>query len=825
MTDRRRLLPVWFVPWIRGGGWLAFGAGLSILTLTILRPGYGGLAAVLVPGWSLVAVVWAAAVIRVRKGGAVRQAALAALLAVVASMGMAVGLSGVGPPPAWLRWLAIVHMPLFVLSLLLWPALRRPKQQWPYLIIDLSILAVALGLLVWNEWYRPDEPPDVEQVLTVAGQVSLLLGVNIAVVRRPRERHFASFMLLVWMSIAVFSANTGLAIMNPAENVAGAIVSIVMPTVLLLGIASAEALRVELRWPWKRTEGGSPVPWIAVLAITFFVLNLVFNQNATGVGPIVLGALGTMILLVIRQAVTARHNARLQAERAQLEADARIAALVRHTSDVILITETDLKIRFASPSATALLGQDPEDVVGRDILSLVEPDLREAIQLMVAERIAVPGQSAVANWKMPGPGGDVRRVEAVVTNLVHQPTIGGLVFTLRDQTERALLEEQLNQAQKMEAIGQLAGGVAHDFNNLLTTIMGHSEVGLEILEPGHPVRDDLEQVLKASQLAASLTRQLLAFSRKQVVEPKVINVSGTLAEVVRLLKRLIKEDVTTVLDVASDLGHVKMDPSQLEQVVLNLAVNARDAMPEGGRLTIRARRQLVERQITDAVIPVDPGEYLVIEVSDTGVGMDDATQQRIFEPFFTTKPVGRGTGLGLASVYGIVRQNSGGLVLVSQLGRGTTFTVYLPRIEAEPEQAAAAPRRRPVRGEGATILLVEDETALREIAEKVLRREGYRVLVASDGDEALMLAAGSPHPIDLVLTDVIMPGMSGSQMVAEMRKLKPISRVLYMSGYPGEDLIGRLGIDDRLLRKPFTPFVLVENIRAVFEGREAPSNP
>ncbi|MFN0180592.1 MAG: ATP-binding protein [Gemmatimonadales bacterium] len=631
-------------------------------------------------------------------------------------------------------------------------------------------------------------------------------------------------MLIMWLSIVLFASNTGLSIVNPPPQIATGVVDLVVPLLLVLSIAAAEALRAGWRWPWPAREGSSPIPWVAVLAITFFVLSLVFSQETTAVGPIVLGALGTMILLVIRQAVTMRQNARLQAERAVLEADARIAALVRHTSDVILIAGADLRIRFASPSAEAMWAGGPDQLIGKSVVGLVESGQREGVEQMVAERMLHPGQSDVARWRVPGRTGDLRRVEAVVTSLFHQPSVNGMVFTLRDQTERAMLEEQLNQAQKMEAIGQLAGGVAHDFNNLLTTIMGHSEVGLEVVEPGHPARDDFEQILKASQMAASLTRQLLAFSRKQVVEPKVIEVTVTLADVVRLLKRLIKADVTTVLEVAPDVGHVKMDPSQLEQVVLNLAVNARDAMPDGGRLSIRARRQFVTRTVADAVIAIEPGEYLVVEVSDTGVGMDRATQARIFEPFFTTKPVGRGTGLGLASVYGIVRQNNGGLILESELGRGTTFHVYLPRVAAEPGALSTTERRRLSGGGGATILLVEDETPLREIAEKVLVREGYRVMVAKDGDEALMLAAGSPHQIDLVLADVIMPGMSGSQMIAEMRKLKPISRVLYMSGYPGEDLIGQLNNEDRLLRKPFTPFVLLENIRAVFEGRDAPTN-
>jgi PAS domain S-box-containing protein len=726
-------------------------------------------------------------------------------------------------PPVWVKLGILMQFPLWVMCLLTWPADRRPRLEWHYLGLDLGIVALAAGLLVWYHWFQADYRLNPDVALATASPLILLIGVNAAVVRRPTEKHLSAFMLVCWFAILAFVANTGLAIVNPPGRLIEQLMALLLPVMFLLAIAAAEALRTEWPWPLPRPgSGSSPVPWVAVMAIGFFVLNLVFTQRTTGVGPIVLGAMGTMILLVARQAVTMRQNARLQAERAALEADARIAALVRHTSDVILITDSALQIRFASPSAEALWTGHPTDLVGRYVPDLVDPLQERDVLRFVAERTGQPGQSDVAKWRIKGPNGDWRRIEAVVTNLFHQPSVNGIVITLRDQTERALLEEQLNQAQKMEAIGQLAGGVAHDFNNLLTTMMGHSEVGYDTLDPDHPAREDFAQIRKATELAAGLTNQLLAFSRKQVIEPKTINVTDSLAQVVKLLRRLIKEDVTTSLEVAPDVGFVRMDPSQLEQVVLNLAINARDAMPAGGRLTIRSRRHQVTADILDAVLPVPRGEYVVIEVIDTGTGMDRATQQKIFEPFFTTKPVGRGTGLGLASVYGVIRQNEGGLLLDSAPGKGTSFAVYLRRVEPEPETAGAGPSSRPPRG--VTILLVEDQEALRDIAVRVLEREGHRVMVASDSDEALMLAAGAPYPIDLVVTDVIMPGLSGPRMVEEIRRRREIPRVLYMSGYPGEDLAKELSPTDRLLRKPFTPFVLLENVRAVLEGRsEAPA--
>jgi PAS domain S-box-containing protein len=539
------------------------------------------------------------------------------------------------------------------------------------------------------------------------------------------------------------------------------------------------------------------------------------QKNPTGIGPIALGAIGMTVLLLIRQSVTMRQNAKLLAEKAAHEADARIAALVRHTSDVILITDQDFKIRFISPSAEALWAGDPQRFLGADIRDLVDPIQLAEVDATLHDRLMHPGQSLAARWRVAGADGSWRQVEAVISNLLYEPSVNGVVLTIRDYTERVQLEEKLHQAQKMEAVGQLAGGIAHDFNNLLTTILGHSEMGLESLEPKNPVREDLEQIKRASELAASLTKQLLAFSRKQIVEPKVIDVAASIDQIGRLLKRLIEENVRTILQVEPETGRVKMDPSQLEQVVLNLAINARDAMPHGGTLMISAHRERVRTEIP-GVIAVQPGDYLVIEVSDTGIGMDLATQKRIFEPFFTTKPPGRGTGLGLASVYGIVTQNAGGLILRSAPGQGSTFGVYLPRVEAADEVPLPA---APVGGAvppSATILVVEDEPWLRDIAKKVLTKEGYHVLVAGDALEARALAHGVPR-IDLLLTDVVMPGLSGPKLAAQLKRERPTLRVLFMSGYPGGDLTSEMAPNERLLRKPFAPHVMLEYVRAALE--------
>ncbi len=731
--------------------------------------------------------------------------------------------------------LSWVSGPLFVCALLIWPRVSNRHVRHQYLIIDVGIIAIAVVLLIWYVRVGPaasiSGSMSFEDIGVLVTSSLLLAGISLAVLRRPTPEYAAPFMLVVLWTAVIFAGNFGLALFAVPMHSMRYLTAGFAVAALLLPILAAESLRIRYyrSFSAKAVEGGNPIPWIAVVAIGGFVLKIGIERLASGVGVIVIGAVVTMLLLVIRQAMTMRHNAELQAERANLLADAKIAAMVRHTSDVIMVVDDQLIVRYASPSSEALWGRAASALQGQDLTTLVEPSSRREVTRLLSERLARPGQTDLARVRVPGPDGTSRRIEAVAVSLLHEPSVHGIVITMRDQTERIQLEEQLAQAQKMEAVGQLAGGVAHDFNNLLTTILGHTEVGLDLLTDDHPVREDLTQIRRASELAASLTRQLLAFSRKQVVEPRLVDVAVSLDQVVRLLRRLIKEHVEIALEVPSDLGEVRVDPSQLEQVVLNLAVNARDAMPDGGLLTIRARLTTVPGPLADAVIPPPQGRCIVVEVVDTGMGMDLTTQARIFEPFFTTKPIGRGTGLGLASVYGIVKQSGAGLVVRSAPGKGSTFSVYFAWVAPEPEQAAtvAVDPEREVAALprfAATILLVEDEAALREIAHKVLAREGYRVLVAADAEEGVILAGTAPFPIDLLLTDVVMPGVSGVELARRLRSKRPSLRVLLMSGYPGDDLAGELRDNQRFLRKPFTPFVMLEHVRAALAGLSDPTS-
>jgi len=542
----------------------------------------------------------------------------------------------------------------------------------------------------------------------------------------------------------------------------------------------------------------------------------------------------TILVRLAAQAALAIRNAQLFADeqlargtaerlvRALRESQERFQFVSRATNDAVWDWDLVSDALWWNEGIQTLFGYRAEDV-GPDITwwyGLIHPDERE--RTIAGIRAAVDGGAASWSAEYRCRRADGSYAEVYDRGYVLRDADGRgirMIGAMMDVTQRKQLEDELRQAQKMEAVGRLAGGVAHDFNNLLTVITGRSAILLGRIKPDDPLRRSVEQIQKTADRAAGLTRQLLAFSRKQVLQRKVLDLNAMVEEISGMLHRLIGEDVELLLTLGPRAGHVNADPGQLEQVLMNLAVNARDAMPRGGTLGVETDRVELEAAPPDRPDALPAGPYAVLRVMDTGVGMDAATQARIFEPFFTTKEPGKGTGLGLSMVHGVVRQHGGAIQVRSVLGGGTTFEIYLPQVEAAGATSRVdEPTGRETAGRE-TILLVEDEDDVRALAREVLERQGYSVLEASDGLHALRHFEAGSDRIDLVLTDVVMPRMSGRELVDRVRAIRPETRVLYMSGYT-EDAIVRHGVRDAstvLLGKPFAPGDLLAKVREVLD--------
>jgi PAS domain S-box-containing protein len=519
-------------------------------------------------------------------------------------------------------------------------------------------------------------------------------------------------------------------------------------------------------------------------------------------------------------------NAALRAAQENLRrSELNFRSLVTNAPYGICRCDSTGKILDANPAFLELLGHTSTgELVGQHIFGLYA-DNDKWFDLADFLRSSEPFKGLTAEWKRKDNTTTVVRVSGrSVANGGE-----GLVFELfaEDVTERRALEQQLRQSQKMEAIGRLAGGIAHDFNNLLMVISGYSEFLLERLGAEPHLRGPAQEIASAAERASSLTRQLLAFSRKQMLAPRIVNLNDVATENIKMLTRMIGEDVDLVMVPSPNLWPVRADAGQIEQVIMNLAVNARDAMPSGGKLTIETSNVTLDDDYARFHAPLRPGDYVMVAISDTGAGMDNETQSHIFEPFFTTKGT-KGTGLGLSTVYGIVKQSGGYIWVYSEVGRGTTFKIYLPRVASTGEAAAqvATPvEYRKVEPGTETILLVEDEANLRYLARQYLEKQGYKVIEAADGAVAMQIAVAHEAMIHLLLTDVIMPGMNGRELAQRISEIRPNVKVLYMSGYT-ENVIGHNGMLDagiRLLQKPFNLRDLKRIVREVLDATPTPS--
>jgi len=518
-------------------------------------------------------------------------------------------------------------------------------------------------------------------------------------------------------------------------------------------------------------------------------------------------------------------NAALRAAQENLRrSESNFRSLVTNAPYGICRCDSTGKILDANPAFLELLGDTSAELVGQHIFGLYA-NSDQWFDLADFLRSAEPFTGLPAEWKRKNGTTTVVRISG--RSVANGPE--GVVFELfaEDVTERRALEQQLRQSQKMEAVGRLAGGIAHDFNNLLMVILGYSEFLLERVGAEPHLRGPAQEISSAAERASSLTRQLLAFSRKQMLAPRIVNLNDVATENLKMLTRMIGEDIDLVMIPSPKLWPVRADAGQIDQVIMNLAVNARDAMPSGGKLTIETCNITLDEDYARFHAPLQPGDYVMIAISDTGAGMDAETQSHIFEPFFTTKGT-KGTGLGLSTVYGIIKQSGGYIWVYSELARGTTFKIYLPRVASFGETAAAQVatpvEQRKVEPGTETILLVEDEANLRYLARQFLEKQGYKVIEAADGAVAMQIAVAHEATIHLLLTDVIMPGMNGRELAQRIAEIRPNVKILYMSGYT-ENVIGHNGmLDDgvRLLQKPFNLRDLKSKVREVLDATPTP---
>ena len=542
-------------------------------------------------------------------------------------------------------------------------------------------------------------------------------------------------------------------------------------------------------------------------------------ELAQKVGNQIAGAIANVLLFAEQK----------RAEEALRESEARFKDLYDHAP--LGYHEYDEKGRITKVNHTdeEMLGFSAEEMIGQFVwkFNAEEEDARQKVLSKLAGA-SPPGRNLERSYRRK----DGTTFQVLIEDrliLDENGKIRGIRCTIQDITqwkktreEVASLQEQLRQSQKMEAIGRLAGGVAHDFNNLLTVIKGYSQLSLMELHEGDPLKENIGIIQKASERAADLTQQLLAFSRRQIMEVKVLDLNTLLRDMEKMLDRIIGEDIELVTLLTEDLGRTRTDPGQIEQVILNLAVNARDAMPSGGKLTIETANVELDQAYASTHDRMAAGRYVMLSVSDTGVGMSPEMREQIFDPFFTTKEKGKGTGLGLSTVYGIVKQSGGNVSVYSEPGQGSVFKICLPRVEEEthalvrPDESSAMPCGNE------TVLLVEDETSVRDLAVSILRRQGYDVLEAPDGSRAFLLTQEhSEGKIHLLITDVVMPQMGGRELADRIKIIRPDMKVLYMSGYTDNAIVhhGVLNPGIEFLQKPFSPSALAQKVREVLDRK------
>jgi two-component system cell cycle sensor histidine kinase/response regulator CckA len=510
-----------------------------------------------------------------------------------------------------------------------------------------------------------------------------------------------------------------------------------------------------------------------------------------------------------------------RAAEAVKQSEVRLHALVDHSIDIVAVVDKEGRTRYANASMTTILGRSLEEVQGKSILDYVHPEDQQSLTAALSTVFASPGNTARASLRVSHKDGTWRHIDAIGTNLLDDPAVEGVVVNARDVTEQRRLEEQFHHAQKLESVGRLAGGVAHDFNNLLTVILSATQELKRGIDTASPLgRELVDDVDAAGERGRSLARQLLTFARKQVVAPQVLDLNEVVRNTESMVRRILREDVEFAVHLQQGLWSTYCDEGQVEQLLLNLAVNARDAMmPRGGKFTIETQNANVDLPDLDRDPEERVGQWVRLRVRDSGCGMSAEVKAHLFEPFFTTKPAGKGTGLGLATVYGIVSQSGGHIHVQSEPGEGTTFQICLPRKSGLTEASRATPPKGVSVGGTEPVLVVEDDPNVRDVVVRALRANGYRVLVAGGGQEVRMLPDDQVAGLRLLVTDVIMPGLNGREVAEEVRRRCPDLPVLYMSGYM-KDTFAEEGILDEnsaFLAKPFTAPILLARVRRLLD--------
>ena len=693
-----------------------------------------------------------------------------------------------------------------------------PIENCPVLRMKQTLCRETALVEMYGRWFNIAVDPVFDEARCLIGSVYIMSDVTERKQAEEGLRLFERAIETLQLGLTVTDSHGKIIYTNPAEagmhgyqveELIGKDVRILAPREIWNPLAVEQLLKMK---PWKREsinirKDGSTFP--------VYLLSVVV-PNVPG------DALG---IITTCEDITERK----QADEALRRSEEKYRTILENIEEGYFEVDVAGNFTLVNDPECQLLGYPKEELIGMNDRQYT--DAENARRLYeVFNRVYRTGEPVnQLDIEVIRKDGKKRFIEisvSLIKDSVGQPT--GFRGIGRDITERkraekemAALQEQLRQSQKMEAIGQLAGGVAHDFNNLLTVIHGYSELILTSLDENSRLRQDVREIIHASERAASLTRQLLAFSRKLVLQPKVLDLNAHVSDMDKMLRRMIGENIELMTLLAKDLGRTKADPGQIEQVILNLAVNARDAMLNGGKLTIETANIELDENYARFHIGVTPGHYVMLSVSDTGVGIAREVKERIFEPFFTTKEKGKGTGLGLSTVFGIIQQSGGNIWVYSEPGLGTTFKIYLPRIEEDTESLKpSAVSTKSLQG-SETILLVEDEEIVRKLACTILQKNGYKVLEAPNGEEALRIVQGqNGNPIHLLVTDVVMPGISGRQLADRLERLRPGTKVLFMSGYTDDAIVHHGVLDPGIayIQKPFTPDALASKVRDILDG-------